>query len=318
MSEVPLLVTGCQRSGNTWLARMLSAGPGTRHVYQPFNGSVMRRPEALRWPFRDHKFTWVERATEARFVAPVRAVLRPRLPPEYLAWELQRALRTRSSDPLRRYVTTMGELLDARRRHLRPVIGDPGGIFLARWLHERFGVEVVALHRHPAAIAAGYKRMEWQEDLGDLLGQPHLMAGPLAPLADWLAGVVERQRAGATDWLDIAVAWWVVFERLVEAQRGPGLREVWFEDIAEAPVDAIEGLYARFGLAFSPSARDEVRSHTQAPEAAELGRSTHVLRRDTRSLATAWRRRLTPEEIARVMEQVEPFLTEAHRRVVVP
>ena len=50
----PVLVTGCQRSGNTWLGKMLAAGPGTREVYQPFNGSVLRRAEATRWPFRDH------------------------------------------------------------------------------------------------------------------------------------------------------------------------------------------------------------------------------------------------------------------------
>ena len=214
-SAGPVIVTGCQRSGNTWLGKMLAAGSGTRELYQPFNGSVMRPPEPLRWPFRRWKFTWVEEANEGPYLTPAGQVLRPRIPVEYPLWELQQALRTGQPRACwERFVANSRAIVGARLRAERPVFGDPGAIFLAGWLARRFDAQVVVLHRHPAGIAAGYKRMGWIEDMTCLLEQPLLMAGPLAEHAEDLEAFAAEQRAGRSDWLQQAVWWWRVFHAL--------------------------------------------------------------------------------------------------------
>jgi len=304
----PVLVTGCQRSGNTWLGRMLSAGPGTRFIYQPFNGSVTSRPEALHWPFGKHeKFSWVCTANEGAFIRPVSRMLKPAIPVLYPLVELRRAILFRDlGTPASRFRKNAVDIIGSRLRNDRPVIGDPGGIFVATWLTERFGVEAIALHRHPAAIAAGYKRMGWAEDLGEITRQPLLMAGPLAPKAEWLHQTVDRQMSGELDWLDVAVAWWVVFEQLVRSQRHV-LHEVFFEDIAADPLRGIHDLYDRLGLRWTSSTADHIARHTQGKNET-LGNQTHVLVRDTRSLANAWRHRLDSAEIVRVRELVEPHV----------
>lgn len=306
----PVVVTGCQRSGNTWLGKMLAAGPGTRELYQPFNGSIMRPPEPLIWPFRQWKFTWVEEANEDPYLVPARQVLRPRIPVEYPLWELQRAVRTRDVKVCwDRFLANSRSILRARTRKERPVFGDPGSIFLAGWLARRFDAKILVLHRHPAGIAAGYKRMGWVEDMSCLLEQPYLLAGPLAEHEDDLRAFVHDQEAGRADWLQQAIWWWRVFHalHLYQAPHTP-MKVVSFEQLAEAPVVNLKALYGDLGLVWDADTEAVIRTHTEGDAATPAQGELHVLRRDTRSIAWAWQHRLSADEICRVRSLTEPWV----------
>ncbi len=306
----PILVTACQRGGNTWVARMLACAPSTRFLYQPFNGDAPRPITSLRWPYLERKFTYVHGGNEDRFIGPTRNLLYPRIPLEFPALEAYRTLRARSLGPTRRrFREDLLPLFHARWGHHRPVIAGPGGVFLVEWFRERMDGTVVCLERHPAGIAAGYKRMGWTRDMGDVLDQEALITDLLWEHRDALVEWNRRHKAGRADWLGQAILWWkltaAAFHRYKRRRSDVLFRR--YEDMATDPLAAFEDLYGATGLPWNSSARARVMEHTGA-SSSDLGDTLHVLRRDSRATASSWRTRLDPEEIAEVQRQAAPWV----------
>lgn len=298
-----MLAVGCERSGNTWVGKMLGAAPGTVELYQPFNGSSLRPATPLSWPFTA-KDQYIGPENGDVFRGPVRQLVRPRIPPEYLLREAARAAlgHLPIHQAMRRYVRTMHQTVRARIRGDRMVMGDPGGIFLAEWLADTFDAEVVCLLRHPCGVAAGFKRMGWVRDMSDLLEQPLLMDGLLAGWRGQLEAWNDAVAAGAATPIQQAVLWWNLVGHVMAGyrRRRSDFHFVRYEDLATNPIAGFRELYARVGLSFTPDAEHTIRAHTGASGGA-LGASLHVLRRNSAAAAESWRERLTAAEIEEVL-----------------
>src|SRR5207249_2249564 len=68
----PILVTGINRSGTTWVGRTLARAPGVGLVYEPF--SPRHRPGIFRLP-TPHWFTYVRDDADGRIAADFRRTL---------------------------------------------------------------------------------------------------------------------------------------------------------------------------------------------------------------------------------------------------
>ncbi len=303
----PILAVGCERSGNTWIGRMLAAAPRTYGLYQPFNGDSLRPATPRRWPFTA-KDQYIGPDNEQAFLGPVRQLLKPRIPPEYALREAARAAlgHLPVREAAQRYLTTMKDVIRARVLGFRPVMGDPGGIFLAEWLADRFGARIVCVIRHPCGVAAGFKRMGWTRDMSDLLDQPLLMETLLEGWDDALQAWNARHEAGTATWLGQATLWWNLVGHVMAGyrQRRDDFLFVRYEDLAADPVPAFRKLYGQLGLDFTPQVEQTIAQHTQraVPET-QLGQDMHVLKRNSQQAAESWRQRLEPDEIAQVREQ---------------
>lgn len=292
----PILVTGSHRSGTGWVGDMLLASPEANLglLWEPFNltvGRGIRDAPFGRW------FTYVCDENAERYEGPLRDALAFRYRPGA-------AIRSiRSPRDAARTVRDWARFARLRRRHAVALWKDPIALFSVPWIADTFDVDVVVTIRHPAPVVASVLRLGWQHPFEHFLEQPLMMRDVLADHAE----TIERFAATPQPPLDQAsLLWRLVYERVLTYRtEHPEWHFVRHEDLSADPVGGFEKLYAGLDLPWGPEVEGVVHQHTRAGNPVEVhDPSDHT--RDSRSAIGSWKRRLTPEQVARIREWTEP------------
>jgi hypothetical protein len=295
----PILVTGSPRSGSTWVGNVLALDRRTGYVHEPFNG---RCPPGISRAGLSN-FSYVTAENEAPYLAPLADTLAWRYSP---AAEL-RTLRTPRG--LARLARDFAYFETMRQRGARVILKDPLAIFSADWLASRFGAQVVVVIRHPASFVASMRAAGWeQQSFRVFARQPRLIADRLAPFAEEIAAAV----AAPPDGLDGPTLLWRLLHHHIDRLRDehPDWIFVRHEDLSHDPAAGFEDLFARLGLDFSPAVRTSLEQFTT--ERGALGRlslfgNRRRTMRNSQDSTTYFRKRLAPEEIARVRAATAPL-----------
>ena len=291
----PILVTGINRSGTTWVGETLARGPGIALVYEPFSPNHRRgvfRQATPEW------FTYVRDDPSGQLAADLRRTLAFRY--SYAA-ELPRI---RSPRDAARMVRDAARFARWRRGRRRPLVKDPIAVLAAPWLAADLDMQVVVTIRHPAAYASSMRRLGWTHDFSGFLRQP----GLVDELVPSLRGDIEAMARRPGDILDQAALLWNVIHTVVAAYRRdhPDWIFVRHEDLSAAPDPGFRDLCAQLGVEFTADVGQYVAETTGAGNPAEAGRGVnHERRRDSGAAARTWHDRLTAEEVARIRSQTE-------------
>jgi Sulfotransferase family len=142
-------VTGLPRSGTTWLARLLAAGPGTAMPgREPMN--PRERQFALGGTLRG----WTRLDPDARQQRLLRRC------------DAGREVRTLSRYGVRQWAAALPGT--------RVVVKDPFAMLSLSAIVRTTGATPVLLYRHPGAVLVSYRRMGWRADSAEIarLGAP--------------------------------------------------------------------------------------------------------------------------------------------------
>jgi hypothetical protein len=308
----PILVTGINRAGTTWVGRTLARSPRVGLIYEPF--SPRHRPGILptsvpRW------FTYVRDDPPGRLVADLRRTL---------GFRYAHAAELRSLRSVRdagRMARDSALFATWRARGFRPLVKDPIAVLSAPWLAREFRMRVVVMIRHPAAYVGSMHRLQWTHDFSHFLDQP----GLVDDLVPELRPEIEEFARRPPDIVDQAALLWKVIHTVVDEYRRshPDWLFVRHEDIAADPEAGFRGLFHQLGLAWTPRVgrfvADTTASHN--PAEAQQG-AVHELRRDSAASVRTWQRRLGADDIARIRARTEPvasaFYSNAEWAISVP
>ncbi|HLF40897.1 MAG TPA: sulfotransferase [Acidimicrobiia bacterium] len=308
-SRGPIVVAGMARAGTSWVAEMLKAAGGFVHLNEPFNPKhppglcpgILNAPVPVGYVYVTPENAGVYRDAlrdtfrfRYRHLAEIRA--------NHAWFDLAKMAKYSGS-------FTLGAL--SRKR---PLLDDPYASLASEWIADEFDGQAVVLVRHPAAMVASYRKLGYSAHLNHFLDQPMLMRDWLEP---WQA---EMEPLVMTDdrIAQVATFWRVLHHVLGEmAERSPRLHVVRYEDICLDPVGGYERLFGAVGVEFNDAARDEVirgttgssknKSHSwQLSRRGFLSR-TPFRPMDSKAMAAAWRKTVTPDEAARIREITEPI-----------
>lgn len=289
-SPAPILVTGAHRSGTTWVGKMLALDAQVAYISEPLN--VLHRPGVLRAKVK-HWYQYICEQNEVEYLAPFEELLDYR----YHTWSEIKSLRS-LKDFLR-----MGRdfkiFYDGLEHGQRALLKDPFAVFSIPWFAKRFNFRVVITVRHPAAFASSLKRLGWNFDFNDLLDQPLLMRDHLEPYRQ------RMQAVRADDVIGQASLLWTMIYRFVHStvKLNPDFIIVRHEDLSREPLGGFHDLYSSLGLAFTSQVEQGILSSSSSENPAELSRGkVHSVKLDSRANVDNWKKRLTDEEIARVLE----------------
>lgn len=293
MRPRPILVTGAHRTGTTWVGRMLAADPQMAYISEPLN--VLHRPGVLRAKVPNW-YTYVTEENEADYLGSFLETLefRYHLPAEIAS--------LRSVHDFLRMGRDLGIFLRGRLFNCRPLLKDPFAVFSLAWFAERLKCQIVVTVRHPAGFASSLKRLNWPFDFRDLLAQRLLMQ-------DWLEPYRSRMEAmPADDIIAQAALLWTMVYRSVQAActRVPSVQIVRHEDLSLEPVSEFRELYGRLGLDYTQRTERKIIGASSSENPTELSRGrVHSVKLDSRANVHSWKRRLSPQEIARVRDLTE-------------
>ncbi len=293
MTGKPILVTGAHRTGTTWAGRMLAAGPDVAYISEPLN--VLHRPGVMRAKVQ-YWYTYLTDENGAAYLPALRETLayRYHLPAEILS--------LRSGHDFLRMCRDVSIFARGRVFGLRPLLKDPFAVFSLSWFAEQLDCEIVVTVRHPAAFASSLKRLNWLFDFRDLLAQPLLMHDQLEPYRPRMENMPADDIIGQASLL-----WAMVYRSAQNACRSlPAVHVVRHEDLSVDPVRGFQQLYRELGLNFTQRVERKVLDSSSAENPAELSRKkAHSVKLDSRANLHNWKRRLTPDEIARVRQLTE-------------
>jgi hypothetical protein len=175
---------------------------------------------------------------------------------------------------------------------------------MAEWLAEHFDMQVVVLIRHPAAYVSSRRRLGWEADFSDFLSQRHLIREHLGSFEIEIGEYISNQR----DIIDQNVLLWrIIYSKVRNYQdQYPGWVFLRLEDIARDPIKQFRRLCQTLGIDFTGDMQNEIVITSSSANPAEVPvEGWKSLMRNSKASITTWKQRLTPDEIARVRNQVE-------------
>lgn len=291
----PIVITGCPRSGTTWVGTTVGDSDEVLYLYEPFNDHA---PHHVRLPER---YIYVPEHAEKEALGGVAGLLRL----GSLRGRLRLAGRAaRLGSGFRRELPATLALRELWRfprsfaRARRACIKDPLAFFAAEWLALQHDAQVVVTVRHPAGMVSSYIKLDWPCEVESLLRQPGLRAEFTAPLS----AEIERFRTQPEDRLGGLILQWKIFaQAAVELhRRHPEWLFVSHEALCESPVAYFRKIFDYLNLNFSDRIERKILADTTAKDVDPLQHQQHALQRDSRALAGAWQRRLDAEAIDRI------------------
>lgn len=285
VSRRPILVSGPPRGGTTWVGKTLALDPRIGYLHEPF--SVVTRPGLSAAPF-PRMFEYVDEANQQRYAPSLARTLR-------FDYDVRAEVRAvRSARDVARGVRDAAAMARMRRRRARPLMKDPIAVFSAEWLAREFDMDVVLVVRHPAAVAASFKRLGWQHRFESFLEQPRLVEQHLPMYTDQIRDFAQTRRTS----VEQAALLWALVGTMIQGYeaRHPTWVVVRQEDLSLRPVEEFEAVFRRVGLELTPSIRAEIVSNSSSANPSELARA-HDIRLDSAASLGGWRRALSTAEI---------------------
>jgi hypothetical protein len=289
-----ILVTGCPRSGTTPVGANLALAPGARYLYEPFNPR-----HGLRAIARYYEVPGANGFSPANFDSCVDAIRRLRLDLRPYHGSGERGWRRL----VKRVVGSRAQVSYRLCRldwTLRTVIWkDPIACFTSAAAVDRHDVPVLVTVRPAAAVAASYKRMQWQP------GLPAVLASLAQVGIDFPELRLRYEHLADNPVIGSAVLWCVIYTTLLQwAETRPQIQFVSLQESIDRPAEVYRDVYQRLGLQWTPRVERRLRaqylrSRTRAgTDAHPLPRRAHVARRGLEDVNTYGRRLLTQEEAA--------------------
>lgn len=279
----PIIVTGSHRSGTTWVGKVLTLSPKVRYVHEPFNIDEARINPLNYW------FEYVGENS-------------PKEQQEKIYTYILELLNFNGPGLLKEFSVIKGPrdvlnfVRDSYERiNKRPLLKDPIAIMSIDWLVDKFGADVVALIRHPAAFVASLKVKKWDHVFEHFIAQPQLMK-ILDPYADKIYAYDENP----PDIIDQGILLWnIIYYRVRQYQlKYPDWNYITHEDLSRNPIDGYKDLYKKLNLRFSPKIRAEILKTTSASKSGRLVR-------DSKKNIATWKKRLKPGEIERIRKETQ-------------
>ncbi|MGI9625794.1 MAG: sulfotransferase family protein [Longimicrobiales bacterium] len=291
MKPVPwVFVTGAPRSGTTFVGKMLSLPRSVDYIHEPFNPHCGIPGLDTRFIWADGRAPWPE---GDRLISPLfdyRVKLRTGMYPED-DWR-RRVIKTVVGSRGPFYM----RLAKLNRWRTDVVLTDPIGVLLTEYLAQRHGVSPVIMVRHPAAVAASYKRLGWPVRLEALRNQPELVERYF-PDRDDLRSSGNVVEDAARLWRALHV---VMADQL---DRNPDWTVLRHEDLNASPVQTLRDLYDSLGLPWSESVGRRIEEMTSGGNRAEAqGSKVQDFRRDSGALFQLRLKGLTEAERGTVLE----------------
>jgi hypothetical protein len=288
-----ILVTGCPRSGTTPVGANLALAPRARYLYEPFNPRY-----GLRAISRYYEVPGANGFSPETFDGCVEAIRRLRMDLRRYDWPGERGVRRLVKRVVgsRSHVSYWLCRLDWT---LETVIWkDPIACFSSDAVVDRHRIPVVVTVRPAAAVAASYRRMQWQSGVAAVFASLAQVGIDFTDLRRRYEHRADNPVIGA------ALLWCAVYTTLLRwAETRPQIRFVSLQDSIDRPLEVYRDLYAWLGLGWTGRVEHRLgrrygrREAGDAIGSPDLPQRAHVSRRRLDEVNTYGRALLTEEEI---------------------
>jgi hypothetical protein len=296
----PLLVTGAPRSGTTWVGKMLALPGQFHYIHEPFNPDHPLKKEMFNIRMSRYMMYVTEEMEdyEEKYFKPIKKLI------EGKCSFIEGLSSCRSLKDFARVYHKKKEYKTYYKLHIPPLIKDPIAIMSAGWLARTFDINVIVMIRHPAAVVASMKRLNWSfEPSNWALSQPLLLRDYLSPYEEELKEISKTN----ADIIDrIALLWKIIYFIVLKyKEEYPAWHYVRHEDLARDPLMEFEDLYRSLDLDFTDDARRKIDEYCSARNPTQASGTNRELKLFSSATISNWKKMLSVSEIERIKKRVK-------------
>jgi hypothetical protein len=276
-----ILVTGSNRSGSTWVGKVLASNGKVDNIIEPLNPNRVQRFGKFELDL------WYPKLSKEGSGQLQEKIY------EIVSYYLNTSL----LDPFSHFFTSYeGHSLPKSfrkraRRAMKPVklLKDPTALFCVPFLVDRFEVKPVILIRHPAAYVLSIKEKQWWFDFNNLSAQDHFFSGRLAPLKEEVTQY-QSNKEDRSIIENASLLWKIFYTQVLEyREQYPEWFYISHESLSVEPLAEFKKMFDYLELDFNKKVENHICKSTMADKGSEFVR-------DSRSNATKWQEKLSDPE----------------------
>lgn len=301
--DEPVLITGCPRSGTTWVGRMLASIPSFIHYHEPFNpDSPYHFQGALKYPLITPQSCDSLLTQQMQTVFSMTSVF----------GRLSRLIADLSNPKISPPIATLHHLpTQVSHSKYRPFIKhpisallgkrilfkDPTALLSAEWLADIYGFKVVVLIRNPGAVVSSMLRCGWEFNVKDALENKSIFERFVLPS---YGDRLESMAFSGFD-LDSYVLQWNIFNYAVKTyqESRPDWLFLRYEDVCKKPLLCFEKITSYAGIKLTK----KLRATIKASEMELSEGSDRQVSRDSVSWLEKWKTKLSSDEVNKVLDE---------------
>ncbi len=296
--RTPILVTGCPRSGTTWMGNTIGASDKVMLLYEPLNNDA---PLHIGAPSRFYQVTHESpshiRAACDDLVSLGSLHKRLQMGAKGIAqWVMGQ--RKAGNHFAARSLTGRGEPFLSPKRSC---IKDPIAFYSAEWFAEQHNANVVVMVRHPCSVISSYLKLGWTSDMAALKQRP--VPGGYKELENR----IQNWEPGSLPLDDLILQWKLLSARTLSLQKQyPGWTYIVHDRLCNDPEAWFENIFKRLDLQFTDNIREKVRAESSEENTVDPEKHVqHMHSRASRTIANAWRTRLKPAIAEKILAETD-------------
>ncbi len=307
--HTPIVISGCPRSGTTFMGSVFEASPECFEIYEPFNSDFTYHLDL------PHRFFRIPDGESQAYKAQLDRLVelgtltgRLKKLPRGAFDRFRKVKDTSSALALKKCVQKRERFLSAKRVTFK----DPVAFFSVDWLARTYNAHVVLMLRHPGGVVSSYLALGWNAETPELMGSllPSTRQKLKAEIAAWEANPEDKVGALILQWKIFTV------ETMTLAEANPDWHVVSHEYLCDYPREVFAHLFDACGIEFSDEVQDKIQQSTGADNIVDPAKHTqHNLNRQSKTLKDTWKKRLDEEIITRIQAEAEPLWKEALARL---
>lgn len=324
-----ILVTGCRRTGTTFLGRMLSINDKISYIHEPFNYESGIKGLSIKYwyPYytknnitaRDYniisnlcnlnKINSKVSLGDGKTKAFKHDVSRTELFKNILTNFSNESFKKRFIRFFlknRFYYSYLKSKINLNRKKI--IFKDPIASLSSKYLVDHFNFRVIIIIRHPAAYYYSMKKQNWGIEPYNFLNQNTLVNYFSNELIDNLKKIKTRQEFSLYEYI-------IVYKFLLKYLKNDpnNFIIVKHEELSERPVYVLKKLYKKFGIPFTEEIYKKIRKYTNQSNSTKDEKVSDI-KRNSSELISEWKNNLSKKEInfvkIKTFELVSEFYNE--------
>ncbi len=294
----PIYITGCPRSGTTWVGKVMGLDQTLGYIHEPFNQdhNLGRLPRHL-----PENYYYLTSKNDREIQPWINGLLR------YKYYPFKGVVNNRGIREKGAHIKEWMRFIRYRKDNKRPLIKDPVGIFSTPWFAREYNVLPIILIRHPAAVISSFLRLNWNIRFDGFVNQPSL-------IKDWMSEF-ESELTHTFDQSQSPIARGVLLWKLVYStvEKYQSKYKNWMfvrhEDLSREPLEEFRKLYHYAGLNFNDDIQSKIYEMTEGTTQSEVPSNANAMyiKVNSRQNIYNWKKRLNSEQISYIKSHLEPW-----------
>lgn len=289
-----ILVTGTQRSGTTWVGRVLSSDGNIGYIHEPFNRinkKIHNSPIIYPYQYIDKR---IDVESEHAYSKYLEYFIR-----QDISFYRNSILGLKHIDS--RFVNPMKHYFDNKKSQKLKIIKDPFALLSCEWLQLQQDFQIVIVIRHPAAFALSMKEKGWIVTPSTFKTQENDLAHFYNSDQSIIQSYLDLDNK-KKNYIDSAIYGWnLLYSAIIYyKQNYPDWIMVRHEDLSNSPINEFRKLFGQLSLDFDKVALKQIKDSSQ-------GSGVKGAYRDSKLNAQKWKQILSKEEILRIKSDTELY-----------